>query len=128
MLQIFFEAFPCKRCFLTPLIQPLKSQSFGHIVESLNSPTITTYTIVLKVASQLCSLRWPPILQLSCAAYLPEPYIHFLARLAKFLRAGLTTQCRITFTTLTPIMGKTQEVKGMGLVVLPVLPTSLLSV
>ena len=128
MLQISFEAFPGKRSFLTPPIQPLKSQSFGHIVESHNSSTITTDTVVLKVTSQLCSQRWPPILRLRSAAYLPEPYIHFLARLTKLLRTGLSTQCRITFTTPTPVMGKTQEVKGVGLVVLPVLPTSLLSV
>ena len=128
VLQIRFEAFPVKRRFLAPPVQPLKNQSFGHIVESLNSSTITTDTIVLKVTSQLRPQRWPPILKLSRAAYLSEPYIHFLARLAKLLRTGLATQCRITFTTPTPVMGKTQKVKGMGLVVLPVLPTSLLSV
>ena len=128
MLQISFEAFPGKRSFLTPPIQPLKSQSFGHIVESPNSSTITTDTIVLKVTSQLRPQRWPPILKLRCTAYLPEPYIHLLARLAKLLRTGLATQGWITFTTPTPVMGKTQKVEGMGLVALPVLLTSLLSV
>ena len=95
---------------------------------AFNSSAIAADAIVLKVTSQLCPQRWPPILKLSRAAYLPEPYIHFLARLTKLLRTGLATQCRITFTTPTPVMGKTQKVKGMGLVVLPVLPTSLLSV
>ena len=128
MLQVRFEVFPCERSLLTPPVQPLKNQSFGLIVESPNSSTITADTIVLKVTSQLRPQRWPPILKLSRAAYLPEPYIHLLARPAKLLRAGLATQRWIPFTTPTPVMGKTQKVKGMGLVVLPVLPTSLLSV
>ena len=128
MLQVRFEVFPRERRLLTPPVQPLKNQSFGLRVESHNSSTITTDTIVLKVTSQLCPQRWPPILRLRRAAYLSEPYIHFLARLTKLLRTGLSTQCRITFTTPTPVMSKTQEVKGVGLLVLPVLPTSLLSV
>ena len=128
VLQVLLKAFPGKRLFLAPPIEPLKDQSFGNIVKSLNSPAITTDAIVLVVASQLRLQHRPPILKLRCATYLPEPYIHFLARLTKLLRTGLSTQCRITFTTPTPVMGKTQEVKGVGLVVLPVLPTSLLSV
>ena len=53
VLQIVFEAFPGKRLFLTPPIDPLKGQSFGNIVEPLNGSTITTDTIVLIVTSQL---------------------------------------------------------------------------
>ena len=128
MLQIRFEAFPGKRRFLTPPIDPLKDQSFGSIVESLNGSSITTDAIVLVVASQLRPECRPQILELRCAAYLPEPYVHLLARLAKLLRTGLTTQCRIAFAALTPVMSKTQEIKGMELVVLPVSPASLLSV
>ncbi len=128
VLQIRCEAFPIERGFLAPPIDPLKDQSFGHIMVSLNSSAITADAIVLKVTSQLRLQRWPPILKLRCAAYLPEPYIHLLTRLAKLLRTGLTTQCRITFAALTPVMGKTKEIKGMGLVVRPVSPASLLSV
>ena len=128
VLQICIEAFPVERRFLAPTIDPLNYQSFGHIMVSLNSSAIATDTIILKVTSQLRLQRWPPLLKLRCAAYLPEPYIHLLARLAKLLAAGLTTQRRITFAAPTPVMGKTQKVKGMGLVVLPVSPASLLSV
>ena len=35
-----------------------------------------------------------------------EYHIHLLARLAKLLVTGLTTQCRITFAALAPVMGK----------------------
>ena len=128
VLQVLLKAFPSERLLLTPPIDPLEDQSFGDIVKSLNSPTITTDAIVLVVASQLRPERRPQILELRCAAYLPEPYVHLLARLAKLLRTGLATQCRITFTTPTPVMGETQKVKGMGLVVLPVLLASPLSV
>ena len=128
VLQIRREAFPIERGFLAPPIDPLKDQSFGHIMVSLNSSAIAADAIVLKVTSQLRLQRWPPLLKLRCAAYLPEPYIHLLARLAKLLRTGLTTQCGITFAAPTPVMGKTQKVKGMGLVGLPVSPASLLSV
>ena len=128
VLQVLLKAFPGKRLFLAPPIDPLKDQSFTDIVESLNSPTIATDAIVLVVASQLRPECRPQILELRCAAYLPEPYIHLLARLAKLLRTGLATQCRITFTTPTPVMGETQKVKGVGLVVLPVLLASPLSV
>ena len=128
VLQIRREAFPIERGFLAPPIDPLKDQSFGHIVVSLNSSAIAADTIILKVTSQLRLQRWPPLLKLRCAAYLPEPYIHLLARLAKLLATGLATQCRITFAAPTPVMGKTQKVKGMGLVIFPVSPASLLSV
>ena len=107
MLQIRIEAFPAKRSFLTPPIDPLKDQSFGNIVETLNSSMITTDTIVLIVTSQLRPQRWPPVLKLRRAAYLSEPYIHLRARLAKLLGAGFATQCWITFAAFTPIMGKT---------------------
>ena len=70
---------------------------------SLNSSAITADTIVLIVTSQLRLQRRPPLLKLRRAAYLPEPYIHLLARLAKLLGTGLTTQCRITFAALTPV-------------------------
>ena len=73
MLQIHFEALPVERRFLAPPIEPLEDQSFGHIVESLNSSAITTDAIVLIVASQLRLQRWPPFLQLRGASYLPEP-------------------------------------------------------
>ena len=128
VLQIRREAFPIERGFLAPPIDPLKDQLFGHIMVLLNSSAIAADTIVLKVTSQLRLQRWPPLLKLRCAAYLPEPYIHLLAHLAKLLATGLTTQCRITFAAPTPVMGKTQKVKGMGLVVLPASPASLLSV
>ncbi len=78
---------------------------------SLNSSAITAYTIILKVASQLRPQRRPPFLKLRSAAYLPEPFIHPLACLAKLLGTGLTTQCRITFSTLSPVMGKTKKSK-----------------
>ena len=106
MLQICFEAFPTKRAFLAPPIEPLKNQTFCHIMVSLNSSAITANTIVLIVASQLRPQHRPPFLKLRRAAYLPEPYIHLLARLAKLLGTGLTTQCRITFATLSPVMGE----------------------
>ena len=128
VLQIRREAFPIERGFLAPPIDPLKDQLFGHVMVSLNSSAIAADAIILKVTSQLRLQRWPPLLKLRCAAYLPEPYIHLLARLAKLLATGLATQCRITFAALTPVMSKTQEIKGMGLVVLPVSPASLLSV
>ena len=128
VLQIRRETFPIERGFLAPSIDPLEDQSFGHIMVSLNSSAIAADTIILKVTSQLRLQRWPPLLELRCATYLPEPYIHLLARLAKLLATGLATQCRITFAAPTPVMGKTQKVKGMGLVVLPVRPASLLSV
>ena len=128
MLQICFEAFPVERGFLAPPIKPLKYQLLCHIMVSLNSSAITADAIVLKVTSQLRLQRWPPLLKLRCTAYLSEPYIHLLARFAKLLGTGLTTQCRITFAVLAPVMGKTQKVKGVGLMVLPVPPTSLLSV
>ena len=128
VLQIRVEALPVKRRFLAPAIEPLKDQPSGHLVESLNSAAITTDAIVLIVASELGLQRRPPILQLRSASYLPEPNIQLLTRLAKFLRTGLATQCRITFATPAPIMGKAQKVEGMGLVVLPVRPASLLSV
>ncbi len=120
VLQIRGEAFPVERSFLAPPIDPLKNQSFGHVMVSLNSSAITADTIVLIVASQLRPQRRPPFLKLRHAAHLPEPFIHPFACLAKLLGTGLTTQCRITFSTLSPIMGKTQKVKGMGLVVFPV--------
>ena len=120
VLQIRCEAFPIERGLLAPPIDPLKDQLFGHVMVSLNSSAIAADAIVLKVTSQLRLQRWPPLLKLRCAAYLSEPYIHLLARFAKLFGTGLTTQCRITFAALTPVMGKTQKVKGMGLVVLPV--------
>ena len=128
VLQIRFEAFPVERRFLAPLIDPLKNQLFGHIMEPLNSSAITTDTIVLIVTSELRLQYGPPIFEFHSAAYFPEPYIHLLARLAKLLRTGLATQCRITFAAPTPIMGKTQKVKDVGLMVFPVNPASLLSV
>ena len=128
MLQICFEAFPCERGFLAPPIKPLKDQSSGHLIESLNSSAITADTIILKVASQLRPQRRPPFLKLRSTAYLPEPFIHPLACLAELLGAGLTTQCRITFSTFSPVMSKTQKVKGMGLVAFPVSPAFLFSV
>ncbi len=106
VLQVRCEAFPIERGFLAPPIDPLKDQSFGLIMVSLNSSAITADAIVLNVTSQLRLQRWPPLLKLRCAAYLPEPYIHLLAHLAKLLATGLTTQCRITFAALTPVMGK----------------------
>ena len=106
MLQISFEALPVKRRFLAPPIEPLKDQSSGHLMESLNSSAITTDTIVLIVTSQLRPQGRPPILELRGASHLPEPYIHLLACLAKLLGTGLTTQCRITFATLSPVMGE----------------------
>ncbi len=128
MLQICFEAFPRKRSFLAPPIKTLKYQSSGHLMVSLNSSAITADTIILIVAPQLRPQRRPPFLKLRSAAYLPEPFIHPLACLTKLLGTGLATQCRITFSTLSPIMGKTQKVKGMGLVVFPVSPAFLFSV
>ncbi|MDH4238185.1 MAG: hypothetical protein OEW48_01345 [Phycisphaerae bacterium] len=128
MLQICFEAFPVERCFLAPPIKPLKYQLLCHIMLSLNSSAITADTIILIVASQLRPQRRPPFLKLRSAAYLSEPFIHPLACLAKLLRTGLTAQCRVTFATLTPVMGKTQKVKGMGLVVFTVSPALLFSV
>ncbi len=106
VLQIRREAFPIERGFLAPPIDPLKDQSFGHIMVSLNSSAIAADAIILKVTSQLCLQRWPPLLKLRCAAYLSEPYIHLLTRLAKLLATGLATQCRITFAAHTPIMGE----------------------
>ena len=126
--QIRLEALPGKRLFLTPPIDPLKDQSLGNVMVSLNSPTITTDTVILIVTSQLHPQRRPPFLKLRGAAYISEPFIHPLACPAKLLSTGLTTQCRITFATLTPVMGKTQKVKGMGLVVFPVSPALLFSV
>ena len=128
VLQICREAFPIERRFLAPPIDPLKDQLFGHVMVSLNSSAIAADAIILKVTSQLRLQRRPPFLKLRCAAYVPEPYIHLLTRLTKLLRTGLATQCRITFAAPTPVMGETQKVKGMGLVVLPVSPASLLSV
>ncbi len=128
VLQIRREAFPIERGFLAPPIDPLEDQLFGHVMVSLNSSAIAADAIILKVTSQLRLQRWPPLLKLRRAAYLPEPYIHLLTRLAKLLATGLATQCRITFAAPTPVMGKTQKIKGMGLVVLPVSPASLLSV
>ena len=106
MLQICFEAFPVERGFLTPPIKPLKYQLLCHIMVSLNSSAITTDTIILIVASQLRPQRRPPFLRLRGASHLPEPYIHLLARLAKLLGTGLTTQCWITFATFSPVMGE----------------------
>ena len=106
MFQIFNEAIPVERGFLAPPVDPLVDQSFRNMMESLNSSAITTDTIVLIVTSQLRLQRWPPILKLRRAAYLSEPYIHLLARLAKLLGAGLTTQCWITFAALTPVVGE----------------------
>ena len=123
MLQIYFEAFPGKRSFLASPIKPLKYQILCHKMVSLNSSAITTDTIILIVASQLRPQRRPPFLRLRSAAYLSEPFIHPLACLAKLFGTGLTTQCRITFATLTPVMGETQKVKRMGLVVFPVSPS-----
>ena len=128
MLQVLHEAIPIERGFLAPPVDPLVDQSFRNIMESLNSFAITTDTIVLIVTSQLCLQRWPPILKLRRAAYLSEPCIHLLARIAKLLRTGLATQCWISFAASTPVMGKTQEVKGVGLMIFPVHPASLLSV
>ena len=104
--QILSETFPVERGFLTPPIQPLKDYSFGHIIVSLYSSAITADTIVLIVTSELRPQRRPPLFELRSAAYIPEPYIHLLACLAKLLRTGLTTQCRITFATPIPVMGK----------------------
>jgi hypothetical protein len=87
------------------------------------SSAITADTIILIVASQLRPQRRPPFLKLRSATYLPKPFIHTLACLAKLFGTGLTTQCRITFATLTPVMGETQKVKRMGLVVFPVSPS-----
>jgi hypothetical protein len=70
---------------------------------SLYSLVIAADTIVLIVVSQFRPQRRPPFLKLRSAAYQPEPFIHPLACLAKLLGTGLTTQCRITFTTLTPV-------------------------
>ena len=42
MLQISIKAFPIKRGFLASPIDPLKDQSFGHIMVSLNSSAIAT--------------------------------------------------------------------------------------
>ena len=106
MLQVSHKACPAKRRFLAPPINPLKNQSSDNMVESLDRSPITTDTVVLIVTSQLCLQRRPPILELRRAAYRPEPYIHLLARLAKLLRAGLSTQCRITFAAPTPVMGE----------------------
>ena len=47
MLQIHVEAFPVERRFLAPPIDPLKDQSFGRIVESLNSSAIAYELIAL---------------------------------------------------------------------------------
>ncbi len=106
VFQIYFEAFPFKRGFLAPPIKPLKYQLLYHIMVPLNSSAITTDTILLIVTSQLRPQRRPPFLKLRRAAYLPEPFIHPLACLAKLLGTGLTTQCRITFAAHTPIMGE----------------------
>ncbi len=115
VLQIRCEAFPVERRFLAPPIDPLKDQSFGHIMVSLNSSAITADAIILKVTSQLRLQRRPPFLKLRCAAYLPEPYIHLLTRLAKLLATGLATQCWITFAAPTPVMGKTKSRRyGIG--------------
>ena len=95
---------------------------------AFNSSAIAADAIVLIVTSQLRLQRRPPILKLRGASHLPEPHIHLLARLAKLFSTGLTTQCWITFAALAPVMGEAQEVKGMGLAVLPVPPASLLSV
>ncbi len=97
--------------FLAPPIKPLKYQLLCHIMVSLNSMAITADTIILIVASQLRTQRRPPLLKLRRTAYISEPYIHLLARLAKLLRTGLTTQCWITFAALTPVMGKTKKSK-----------------
>ena len=128
VLQICFKAFPRKRAFLAPPIKPLKYQLLRHIMVSFYSMAITADTIILIVTSQLRPQRRPPFLKLRSATYLPEPFIHLLARLAKLFGTGLTTQCWITFSTLSPVMGKTQKVKGMRLVVFPVSPAFLFSV
>ena len=111
MLQIYFEPFPVQRGLLASPIKPLEYQLLRHIMVSLNSPTITTDTIILIVASQLRPQRRPPFLKLRSAAYLSEPFIHPLACLAKLFGTGLTTQCRITFATFSPVMGKTKKSK-----------------
>ncbi len=51
VLQIRCEAFPVERGFLAPPIDPLKDQSLGHIMVSLNSSAITADTIVPIVTS-----------------------------------------------------------------------------
>jgi hypothetical protein len=100
VLQIRFEAFPGEQRFLAPPIDPLKDQSFGHIMVSFNSSVIAADTIILIVTSQLRLQYRPPLFELRSTAYLPEPHIHLLARLTKPLGTGLTTQCRITFAAL----------------------------
>ena len=106
MLQISIKAFPIERGFLASTIDPLKNQSFGHVMVSLNSSAIATDTIILKVTSELRPQRLPPLFEIHSAAYFPEPKIHLFARLAKLLGTGLTTQCRITFAAPTPVMGE----------------------
>ena len=106
VLQILSEAFPVERGFLAPAIQPLKDQSSGHMLVSLNSSAIATDTIVLIVTSELRLQYGPPLFEFRSGARFPEPQIHLLARLTKLLRTGLTTQCRITFAAPAPVMGK----------------------
>jgi len=53
VLQIRFEAFPSERLSLTPPIQPLKYQSLGNKVKSLNRSAISSDTIVLVVTPEL---------------------------------------------------------------------------
>ena len=106
VLQILSETFPVERGFLAPTIQPLEDQSSCHMLVSLNSSAITTDTIILVVTSELCLQCGPPLFEFRSGAYFPEPQIHLLTRLAKLLRTGLTTQCRITFAAPAPVMGK----------------------
>ena len=113
VLQIRFKAFPDERRFLTPPIQPLKNQSFGNKVKSLNSSAISTDTIVLVVTPELRPQYWPPLLEFRSVAYFLEPFIHLLACPAKSLGTGLTMQCPMTTSTLTPIGGTRRE--GFGL-------------
>ena len=91
---------------------------------AFNSSAIAADAIVLIVTSQLCLQRRPPILESRYSTYISEPFIHLLARLAKLLGTGLTTQRWITLANLAPVMGKAQEIECMRLVILPVLPVA----
>src|SRR4030042_755397 len=78
MLQIHFEAFPIERRLLTAPIKPLENQLLGNLMEPLNSPAVSTDTIVLIVTPEFRSQYWPPRLEFRSVAYFPEPLIHLL--------------------------------------------------
>jgi len=115
VLQILSKALPIERDFLASPIEPLENQPFGHCVIALYHPAVSTDAIVLVMASQLGLEYRPPILNLCSTPYLPEPGAQFFAGSTKSLVARLATQSTVTSASLTPVVGKAQKLKRMGL-------------